>query len=214
MEPDAPLREKPYVALTWLPPFLIGDRRCWGGLRHMATRKYSKRPSDFDEVAWKLAHTPLVEVAADEARAAGREVWIEREFRVTQNGATIAGRADLVSLASSEAEIIDCKSGVHRRASHMVQVMTEMVLMPLAVTGLAGRHLTGSVLYREGAVQIPVGAVDGTFVDRLWYVVLRAVGDGPAEFAPSVAECKFCPIATCPFRVDLGNQEGKGESGM
>ena len=92
-------RDKPYVSVTWIPKFLVGDRSCiWSCWFKAQHQDYERMPSDFDSAKWNAEHTDLVNRLIEELEELGCELFIERQnsFRVesASSGMIVSGKPD------------------------------------------------------------------------------------------------------------------------
>ena len=200
----------PYVWPTWLTSLLAGESSCewraWFHAQHDG-RSWAKIQDgdDFSLTQWRIRHTELLRSAVETYEGQEYTVTVEgqNDFMVTLEGATISGKPDLVAWKDGEVVIEDVKSG-QPRASHHVQVMVYMLLLPMADPRLADASIRGVVRYPDHTVEIPAGAVDDAFERALRGLVARLAAREPARKVPSASECRFCPIGAqyCPERVE------------
>jgi hypothetical protein len=200
-------RVLPYLWVSWLARFLVGDRHCLWAAWFMAHHSYMKRGTGFDAIQWQIDHTTVVNDAAMAARAAGYHVALEEQnaIRLERDGYTLGGKPDLVLERDGRVRIIDCKSG-RRAAWHAVQVMIYGIVLPLARDEYRTLAIEGCVRYADGGedVLIPADAMGDTFATLLWTTVDRLISSVPPERVPSSAECAMCSITheDCPERID------------
>jgi len=199
-------RANPYVWATWLSKQLAGEEACRWKLWFRANHTYERIPSGFDVARWTADHTQLLHDRALDLRAQGYTVYLEgqNEFRLRgANGATLAGKADIVAVKGDSAFVVDCKTGKERN-SDKLQVLLYMLALPHGPAHCRGRRLGGEVQYREAVVPIAAAKVDDGF--RLMVkeaMDIAAAAQAPAR-TPSASECRFCDVtgADCPERVD------------
>jgi len=199
-------RSAPYVWVTWLSRQLAGEESCHWKLWFRAHHTYDKAPGDFDLARWTADHTQLLQARAAELRDQGYAVFVEDQnaFRLKGgNGATLAGKADIVAIRRDEAVVVDCKTGKERN-SDKLQVLVYMLALPLNVSHCRGLRLGGEVRYREAAVAIAPREVDDGFRAMVKQAMDLAAAPEPPEPTPSAGECRFCDItaADCPMRVE------------
>lgn len=199
-------RSNPYVWVTWLTKQLAGEDSCRWKLWFRANHTYGRAPSDFDLARWTADHTQLLNTQADELRDQGYAVYLEgqNEFRLRGgNGATLAGKADIVAIGPRDAVVIDCKTGKERN-SDKLQVLLYMLALPLTVAHCRGHALRGEVRYREAGVGVAAAAVDDEFRAMVKEAMDLAASPLAPLKTPSASECRYCDItaADCPDRVD------------
>ena len=200
----------PYVWPTWLTTLLAGESSCeWRAWFHVQHDGRSwvrvQEGDDFNLTQWRIRHTELLRSAVDLYEGEGWAVTVEgqNDFMMALEGATISGKPDLVAWKDGEVVIEDAKSG-QPRASHHVQVMAYMLLLPRANPRLVDASIRGVVRYPDHTVAIPAGAADEAFERNLRSLVARLAAREPARKVPSINECRFCPIGSqyCPERVE------------
>ncbi len=199
-------RSNPYVWVTWLTRQLAGEDSCLWKLWFRANHTYARTPTDFDLARWTADHTQLLHARAAELRAQGYAVFVEgqNEFRLRgANGATLAGKADIVAIGAADAFVVDCKTG-KERTSDKLQVLLYMLALPHSVAHCRSRQLGGEVHYRDAAVRIAATDVDEVFRGMVKAAMDLAAGPQPPARTPSASECRFCDVtpADCPERVD------------
>ena len=200
----------PYIYPTWLPKLLAGLDNCeyktWFQVHH-DSRSWDKLPSDFDLTRYNLEHTELVRLCTEEYEERGFTVSVERQndFRLQVEGATISGRPDIVAWRDDEAVIVDVKAA-KPNPSHEIQVMLYMTWLPMIDPRFQKVNLSGEVYYGEEAViDIPAASVDDRFKEITAGLIGRVTSKNPPRRAPSVSECRFCPISSryCPERREI-----------
>ena len=204
-------RANPYVYVTWVPRYLVGDKVCaWACWYKANNRSYEKAQSDFDLAKWQMEHTDLMNKLVDELEQQGCEVFIEHQnsFKAvsSHSGMVISGKPDLVArFPDGRTVIYDAKTGQESPA-HVLQVMIYMYLLPRSQDG-RWRDTTfeGAVVYRNGnRVDIPAASVNQEFVARLAEFIRKMTSKKPARRVPSEQECRFCDLtrADCPVRIE------------
>ena len=202
----------PWIWVTWLTKPLAGETSCeWASWfkSQYDGKTWTRAPSDFDEVTWKMGHTELLHRLAADHRQQGFVVTLEDQNQVTLRGqiATVSGRPDLVARDGNEVRIVDAKTG-RPKASDSIQVMLYMYFLPLARPEYKGCTITGQVAYQDHVVDIPAHAVNQAFIDSLRKLIGRLGGETPALRVPSGRECRYCDItaADCPDRMEQSQQ--------
>ncbi len=207
-------RNKPYIWATWLAGALSGDKHCEWSTWFRAHFTFDKRGDSGPPPNWKTDHDEAVRVRAAALRADGWEVLLEGQTKFNLNGATaiVGGQADILAFKDDQARVDDVKTG-KRRPSDWWQVLIYMVMLP-KIKGLkerfVGKTLTGYVVYRDGDLVVGPEVADkeaGRINARV-----REIGAGaePAR-TPSVNECRFCDVASCPDRA-VDTEPASGET--
>ena len=203
----------PYVWVTWLPRLLSGDSSCewasWFKAQHEGWN-WSRMPSDYDQTAWIMNHTTLLNQQ--------RQRWEHQRYSVLTDGqnsfnlwdssAVLAGKPDLVARHRDQITVIDAKTG-RPSPAHATQVLIYMYALPRALERYKGLSIAGQVAHPDHVVDIPAEAVDGRFVENLGGLIRRLASQMPARRVPSSGECRYCDItpADCPDRADEGPME-------
>ena len=197
----------PYIYPTWLPKLLAGLDSCefkiWFQVHHDG-RSWDKLPSDFDQARYSLEHTELVRLCTEEYEQRGFTVTVERQndFRLQVANATISGRPDIVAWRDDQAVIVDAKAA-KPNPSHEIQVMLYMTWLPLVDPRFHKVTLSGEVHYGEEAViDISAASVNDRFREITAGLIGRVTSRREPRKAPSISECRFCPISSqyCPER--------------
>ena len=129
----------------------------------------------------------------------------QNDFRLQLAGATISGRPDIVAWRDDEAVIVDAKAA-KPNPSHEIQVMLYMTWLPLIDPRFHNAKLSGGVYYGEdAAINIPAAGVNDRFREITAGLISRVTSRMPPRKAPSVSECRFCPISNryCPERREI-----------
>ena len=171
---------------------------------HHDSRSWDKLPSDFDLTRYNLEHTELVRLCTEEYEHRGFTVSVERQndFRLQLAGATISGRPDIIAWRDDEAVIVDAKAA-KPNPSHEIQVMLYMTWLPMIDSRLQKVKLSGEVYYvEESTINIPAASVNNRFKEITTGLIGRVTSKTPPRKAPSISECRFCPISSqyCPER--------------
>lgn len=124
-------------------------------------------------------------------------------FHLSGRYATLGGKPDLIAVKSSDAVIVDAKTG-RANPHHAVQVTIYQYAVPLALAQYQGVEFSGQVEYPDSNLRIPASRKDSEFVRNLGALIRRLANDPPARRVPTFAECRFCDItsADCPERVE------------
>jgi len=202
---DLPQRKERYCHVTWLAPYLAGERHCLFNLHqqvNLCTPGSSGVPGD-----WVTKHERLLQAVAQSHREEGRIVHLEQEntLRVrSRTGVTIHGQCDVVVSETPDQPgiIADAKTG-RPRGKDRAQVLIYMALAPHA-SALDGvrRPPTGELVYAsDGRVEIPAAEAGPAFQKQLAGLLQLTVGPVPGV-SPSANECRFCRLAEiCPHAV-------------
>jgi len=199
-------RTQPYIWVTWLTKLLAGDSACaWSAWFRAHHTEYHKLPPDFDLATWTLEHNELVSARRDQLLEDGCDVFIEdaNAFkRVGRTGIVVSGRPDILAIRDGTGVIEDCKTG-RPRTSDPLQVLLYMLLLPIKNPRCAGLEISGRVVYRTSAIDVPSDRLSDDFRLRFTEVVHRVGGEKPLPKSPSWAECQWCDIgpSDCLYRV-------------
>jgi len=202
---DRPRHGKAYVWPTWITRLLSGENKCYWAAWYRAHYKYAKREDgqEFDRDQWTKTHDGMVDAHAAHL---DRDGWLcgiesDNKFDLEGNAATLGGQPDIVArhFERREAVVVDAKSG-RARESDVWQVKTYLFAMPLSDPTLAdeGWRLTGEVLYRGMSVAVSLNESDR---NRIVATIKQVGGSDAPPRVPSVSECRFCDIASCPDRA-------------
>jgi hypothetical protein len=200
-------RENPYIWVTWLTKLLSGESQCeWSAWFRAHHKEYDRLPTDLDVAAWTLEHGQLVRTRREQLLAEGYEVFVEDDNafkRVGKTGIIVSGKPDLVAFRDGNGIIEDCKTG-RPRTSDTAQVLVYLLLFPIGNPRCAGLKLSGRVVYRNGALDVPPESLDDAFRERFVTLVQKVGGEKPLPKNPAWTECRFCDIgpADCLYRVD------------
>lgn len=102
------------------------------------------------------------------------------------------------------AVVEDCKTG-KRKDSDYWQVVIYMMFLPVLKgqmkERLLGARPSGTVVYNDGDVVIPVSHANQTARESAAKLMRMAAGTEPPRPTPSSGECGWCDVANCTFRV-------------
>lgn len=201
-----------YVYVTWLARLMSAESACQWSIWFKTRYDYTRRPSDFDLVAWIADHTRMVNEFAKRRLALGEKCFTEAQngFRIRRkSGLVIAGKPDLVTVDGKDYyAVYDCKTGKPKN-SDVMQIMLYMVLLPQCPL-CSGRQLEGHLIYKSGQKQdIPNRAIDTTFRNNISYFLGLLEQSDPPPKTPHPYECRFCDITAddCPDRLELTSPE-------
>ena len=202
-------KDGPYVFATWLARLMAGNASCewqaWFQVQYDG-KSWRKRPSDFDEAAWKVEHAQMLHDEVAHWESLGYTVKVENQnwIRLPGRRATLGGKPDIVVLKDDDQGIIvDTKTGQPKEAD-VVQVMLYMYALPRLGGLMYGRTFDGRVVYKDHSIDIPAAQVDAEFVKRIGAQMHTLASPVAPRRRPSFLECRFCPITVedCPDRVD------------
>ena len=200
-------RGDPYIWVTWLTKLLSGESQCeWSAWFRAHHKDYDRLPTDLDVAAWTIEHGQLVRTRREQLLAEGYEVFVEDDNafkRVGKTGIIVSGKPDLVAFRDGNGIIEDCKTG-RPRTSDTAQVLVYLLLFPIGNPRCGGLKLSGRVVYRNGALDVPPESLDDAFRERFVALVQKVGGEKPLPKNPAWTECRFCDIgpADCLYRVD------------
>jgi len=82
--------------------------------------------------------------------------------------------------------------------------MIYMHCLPAKHLRLAGKTMSGQVVYTDHRVDVPTDAVGSEFAEQFDYFLDILDSDEPALKVPSRQECRYCNIAKsdCPERIE------------
>ena len=196
-----PLRDTPYVWVSWVAALLSGDRNCEWSAWFRSHYRNTKRPTTFDSAAYQVEHTAILTRVRDLQLAEGYSVTIEgqNDFRMRGKTGILSGKPDLIAMKGEAGVITDVKSSLPR-ASHTAQVMLYMWALPIADQRFHGCKFDGQVVYQTRTLQVLASEIDEQFVQRVGTLLRLICGDTPPARTPSFRECKFCDILPidCP----------------
>ena len=197
MEPRPGL---PSFWVTHLAKVLVGEQPCllqpW-----MAGRFVLPRTSGSAIVEWKARHTAMLETVMNGRIAQGWSCRKESFFRVTGQHGVVSGKADLiVQMKDKRPQIIDVKSG-NPKDSDVMQVLIEMVLIPLAWKAPA-MQFEGEVVYANGSEIVLEPREADALKPRLFAMIRQLATMERPQPSPSRDACMFCdvPDAECGQR--------------
>ena len=203
-------RDKPYMSVTWIPKFLVGDRSCiWACWFKAQHQDYERMPSDFDSAKWNAEHTDLVNRLVDELEEMGCELFIERQnsFRVesANSGMVVSGKPDVIArFPDGRTVIYDVKNG-HQSPARTIQVQLYMYLLLRSIlTRWRDTKPEGAVVYAGGhQVDVPADTIDDAFVVRLTDFMQKMTSARPPRRVASLGECGLCELTKddCPDRM-------------
>jgi CRISPR/Cas system-associated exonuclease Cas4 (RecB family) len=194
---------QPWIWTTWITPVLAGEAQCQYAPYVKAHFRYTKRPDDrgFNLAKWNADHTMLLEQRCRELSSEGWTIALENEnsFRLKGKTAVLAGKPDIIAHRADEWRVIDAKTGAAKNRDFW-QVLLYLAAVPRAF-GIPPDRLTGEVCYPTHRINVTRVDLTTAKEARIWSVI-RSIASEPAPIAtPSAAECAFCDIAECQYRI-------------
>jgi hypothetical protein len=199
-------RTDTYIWVTWLTKLLAGESTCeWSAWFRAHHTDYDKLPIDFDLARWTVEHNELVNARREQLLDEGYQVTVEDENafkRIGRTGIIVSGKPDILAVRDGDGVVEDCKTG-RPRTSDQLQVLVYMLLLPIKNPRCEGVRLSGRVVYRTSAVDVPATGLDDAFRSRFVDLVQRVGGESPLPKHPAWSECRWCDVgpADCLYRV-------------
>lgn len=200
-------RTSQYCYVTWLSPYLSGDRHCLMHLHQKVNYKTPKKDIDFTD--WVEEHARLVNEAQKAWQEGGGTVTVEDEnyFKIqSKTGVFLNGKCDVVvgedRIGTDTGLVVDVKTG-KKRAKDRTQVMLYMALLP-AIRDIP--HIkkipSGIVQYKDGSIlKIMPEEITSEFKEQVHNLLALASGPTP-ESTPTFQECRFCDLKDdCPSAI-------------
>ncbi len=211
-------RNEPYVWLTWLAPWMSGDKSCdWSVWFRANWRDYEKAEGDSDFSSWRVRHTRLLRETHKELNREGYRVRVERQNSFTaslpDSPCVIGGQPDLIALREDDDIVIDVKTG-RERDWHEQQVLLPMALLPFSnLAEHRERRFRGRILYADGLVkEFHPRQAEEILAELPYFLDVLAGPEEEARRIPSPPECRYCPISKthCPDRIEAEPAAGDG----
>lgn len=206
-------RDEPYVYLSWLAPWMSGERSCdWSVWFRAHWRDYTRAEDGSDFSAWRVRHTMLLRETHRALNAEGYHVKVEAQnwFSYRRDSAVpvvVGGRPDLIALREDDAIVLDVKTG-RPQAWHDQQVLLPMALVPRSdLEEHRDVRFRGRLVYEDGLVREFHPRQAEEIIEALPYFLDIVAGpEAEARRIPSRQECRFCPISSvhCPERIEEG----------
>lgn len=205
----ARLRTQPFIYVTWLKNYLIGENLCRWSIWHRIYYHYEKAKSDFDNVKYQMRHTALLNQTQKQFISEGYEVLPELEVTVRGSVAVLKGRIDLVALKSDKNLIVEVKTGTPRQ-SDKIQLMLYIWALPKSNhQRFRGARFDGLLVYENHEVEISALELDEEFLKHFSQFTADIMSSEPDRKYPSPRECKWCTIADCDEKMN--GAEGESE---
>lgn len=200
-------RSGQYCYVTWLSPYLSGDRHCLMHLHQKVNFKTPKSSVDFSD--WVEEHTRLVNESLYAWQEGGGTVSVEDEnyFKIqSKTGVCLNGKCDVVvgedRPGVDTGLVIDVKTG-KKKAKDRTQVMLYMSLLS-AISDIPHISKTpaGVVQYKDGStLEIAPEEITAQFKEQVRHLLELASGPLP-EATPTFQECRFCDLKDdCPSAI-------------
>ncbi len=198
----ANLRTQPFIYVTWLKNYLIGDDLCRWSIWHRIHYQYDKAKSDFDNIRYQMNHAALLNEVQKRYINHGYEVLPELEITVRGSVAVLKGRIDLVAIREDSNLIIEVKTG-KPRASDKIQLM--LYIWALSKSNhqrFHGASFDGLLVYQNHEIEISALELDEEFLKHFSRFTADIMSSEPDRKYPSPRECKWCSIADCDEKID------------
>lgn len=182
----------PNFWVTSIAKALVGESPCllqpWLASRFVLPKRQSGDLAD-----WKANHTELLQKQVAMFVDQGWKCRTESFFRVSGNHGIVSGKADLILQATDRRpRIVDCKSGKPRDSDTM-QVLLEMVLIPIAWNAPKMRF-EGEVIYANGnSIVLEADEADKQR-GRIFTMIRELATMARPQPMPSADSCRFCEV--------------------
>lgn len=202
--PTKPRDGLPEFWTTTIAKALSGDQPCLLSPWLSGHMRLEKRPrEDAASLAkWKTDHTAALNDYVTRLKAQGWKCSVERYFRVEGASAILAGKADVVAQqADKRPLIVDVKTG-QPRDSDLIQVMIEIVMIPIAWNS-PSMLFEGEVVYRDHTVKI-TNAQAQEMKPKIVTLLKQLALTRRPDAAPGLAACRWCDVSEkdCPDRFN------------
>jgi hypothetical protein len=195
-------RKQPFIYVTWLKNYLIGDDLCRWSIWHRIYHHYEEAKSDFDSVHYNMEHSSFRNEIQQRYAKRGFEVLPEVQVSIFGEVAQLKGRIDLVAISERENLIIEVKTG-KPRPSDKIQLMLYIWALPKTYSRFRGATFDGLLVYKSHEIEISALEVDEIFVKNFKQFTRDILSAEPDRKYPSPRECKWCKIADCDERSQL-----------
>lgn len=200
------LRKKPYINVTWLRSYLIGDFNCRWSLWHRIHYEFDKKPDTFDFTQYRINHTALLNKTQKRFIAEGYEVIPEVKINVSGSSAVLQGSIDLIAVKDDKCLVIETKTGTPKERDK-VQTMLYLWALPKAIRRFEGVPLDGLIVYESHDLEISASVIDKPFVDKFKEFMEDILRGEPDRKFPQMYECGDCKIANCDERFTQDSDE-------
>jgi CRISPR/Cas system-associated exonuclease Cas4 (RecB family) len=197
----ANLRKQPFIYVTWLKDFLIGDYLCKWSIWHRIFYDYEKAPSDFDSVRYNMEHTAMRSEVMQRYSSAGYEVIPELSVKVSGEIATLKGKIDLIALREDHPLIIEIKTGTPRPADK-IQLLLYLWAIKRAYSRFRDIPFDGLLIYKSHEIEISALEIDESFIKNFQKFMKEILHGEPDRKYPNKNECRFCKIGDCDERLE------------
>lgn len=200
------MRRRPFIYVTWLKGYLIGDDLCRWSIWHRIHHNFEKAKSDFDSVHYNMEHTGFANEIRQRYIKEGFQVIPEVPIYVNGNVAELKGKVDLVAIGEHKNLIIEVKTGTPRPADK-IQLMLYIWALPRTNGRFRGGTFDGLLVYRNYEVEISAIELDEIFMKNFTQFTKDIMSGEPDRKYPSPRECKWCKIANCDERDESKEEE-------
>jgi hypothetical protein len=191
-------RKRPYINVTWLKKYLVGEDLCRWSIWHRIFYVYEKFEKDYNYKA-NMEHTALCNEVMKRYQNNGYIVTPELEITVYGQRADLHGKIDLVAIREDEHLIIEVKTG-KPWPSDRIQLMLYIWALPRAKSKYRGVPFDGLLIYPNHEIEISALDVDEIFVKNFKRFTDDIMSAEPDRKYPTPRECKWCKIANCDER--------------
>jgi hypothetical protein len=203
----------PYIWVSWLTPFIAGERNCWFAPWFQSRHSNIASPEErsVDLTVWTAEHNKMLHERVEELKADGWTVYVEdqNDFKLRGVTATLSGKIDILAIKGTNVLIIDCKTGREKDADRW-QVLIYLYAAPRFHPALKERpnkaymHYSGEVQYKNKRVYVPGSRSD---LNGLIFKGIASVAGAQPDTTPSGKECRYCKLskADCPDRIEQGS---------
>lgn len=206
------LRTQPFIYVTWLKNYLIGDNLCRWSIWHRIHYQYEKAKSDFDSIGYQMKHTALLNKVQKQYISNGYEVLPELDVTVRGNVAVLKGRIDLVAVKKDSNLIIEVKTGAPR-ASDKIQLLLYIWALPKSSNQrFRGARFDGLLIYENHEIEISAVELDEDFLKHFSQFTADIMSSEPDRKYPSPRECKWCTIADCDEKMGEAEEANAEEN--
>ena len=143
----APRRKQPFIYVTWLRNYLIGDNLCRWSIWHRIYHQYEAAKSDFDSVHYNMEHSTFRHETQQRYIKEGYEVIPEMPVTIYGDIAVMKGKIDLVAIREGRNLIIEVKTG-KPRAADKIQLMLYIWGLPKTYSRFRGVSFDGLLVYK------------------------------------------------------------------
>jgi PD-(D/E)XK nuclease superfamily len=210
---------KSYIWPTWISGLLAGTDRCqwksWVKAHYRIPRLPSSLESKKALGEWNKRHDEMVKSRVERLKSEGYQVKVEDEnyFSLQGNTGTLAGKQDIVAYKPEHkfALVVDEKSG-RAKEQYIWQILLYMFAMKLLEWSEYTIH--GEIEYEDTIVPVlPHQLTEETKI-KIGQQIQLTGGDFEPPRTPSLSECRYCDILSCPDRITEQSTESKVDANI